>query len=185
MIRSTQTTKGTLTDPTSFVLAHQDVAAEVFVETAYAIRPQALRALGTMPGWVKHPIQWTSEKQRRAFFATDGFGKGIPYTRRSSPKNLAGAWKFEADTKGDDFKLVIKNDDKAAKYVYGSLANSNPGRFQQRFHVNTGWLNGYREVSFWQSAFNVLYQKNLRKKFQEMTNDFKTKRRAYTAPRRR
>lgn len=185
MIRSTQITKGEVTDPTVFVLAHQDVAAEVFAETADTIRPQALRALGAMPGKVKRPIQWTSERQRRAFFATKGFGKGIPYKRRSGPGNLARAWKLETDTRNDEMKLVIKNDDQAAKYVYGSLAKSNPGRFQQRFHVNTGWLDGYREVTFWQSAFNVLYQKNLRKKFQEMTNDFKVKRRAYTAPRRR
>lgn len=29
----------------------------------------------------KYPIQWDSEKQRRAFFATDGFGGGIPHQR--------------------------------------------------------------------------------------------------------
>lgn len=28
-----------------------------------------------------YPINWDSEKQRRAYFATDGFGKGIPYGR--------------------------------------------------------------------------------------------------------
>ncbi len=30
---------------------------------------------------VSYPIQWDSEKQRRAFFATNGFGNGIPYSR--------------------------------------------------------------------------------------------------------
>ena len=30
---------------------------------------------------VRYPINWDSEKQRRAFFATKGFGKGIPYRR--------------------------------------------------------------------------------------------------------
>lgn len=28
-----------------------------------------------------YPVTWDSEKQRRAFFATDGFGHGIPYNR--------------------------------------------------------------------------------------------------------
>jgi len=28
-----------------------------------------------------YPINWDSEKQRRAFFATDGFGRGIPTER--------------------------------------------------------------------------------------------------------
>jgi hypothetical protein len=30
---------------------------------------------------VTYPINWDSEKQRRAFFASDGFGGGIPYQR--------------------------------------------------------------------------------------------------------
>lgn len=30
---------------------------------------------------VTYPVQWDSDKQRRAFFATNGFGRGIPYTR--------------------------------------------------------------------------------------------------------
>lgn len=30
---------------------------------------------------IQYPVQWDSEKQRRAFFATDGFGRGIPYSR--------------------------------------------------------------------------------------------------------
>ncbi len=30
---------------------------------------------------VRYPIQWDSERQRRAYFATGGFGKGIPYRR--------------------------------------------------------------------------------------------------------
>jgi len=28
-----------------------------------------------------HPIHWDSERQRRAFFASDGFGRGIPSRR--------------------------------------------------------------------------------------------------------
>src|SRR5690349_11752070 len=30
---------------------------------------------------IQYPVQWDSERQRRAFFATKGFGKGIPYRR--------------------------------------------------------------------------------------------------------
>jgi hypothetical protein len=41
---------------------------------------------------VRYPINWDSEKQRRAFFATNGFGKGIPY-RRSNRYRLG--WEME------------------------------------------------------------------------------------------
>ena len=30
---------------------------------------------------ISYPVQWDSEKQRRAFFATNGFGRGIPTKR--------------------------------------------------------------------------------------------------------
>jgi hypothetical protein len=30
---------------------------------------------------VRYPIQWDTERQRRAYFATNGFGAGIPYKR--------------------------------------------------------------------------------------------------------
>jgi hypothetical protein len=30
---------------------------------------------------VTYPIQWDSERQKRAYFATNGFGAGIPYQR--------------------------------------------------------------------------------------------------------
>ena len=30
---------------------------------------------------IKYPVRWDSEKQRRAYFATNGCGKRIPYRR--------------------------------------------------------------------------------------------------------
>lgn len=200
MIRSSQTFSGAILDPTDFVLGHRDAAAEVFEATADKIRPQALGELGEIPGPVKRPIEWALSPlpagrrpnmpgglyslQKAAFFATDGFGKGIPFVRPNAPGNISGEWKMPVDTKSDDFKVQLRNDNPAAKYLFGSLSKTNPGRFQQRFHINTGWLNGYRVTTFWLSSFGVLYRQDLRKKFSEMMQDFKSKRRAYTAPRR-
>jgi len=39
---------------------------------------------------IVYPVQWDSAKQRRAFFATNGFGRGIP-TKRTGKTN--SAWK--------------------------------------------------------------------------------------------
>lgn len=36
---------------------------------------------GMYPDRSYEPFVWSSEKQRRAYFATDGFGGGIPYSR--------------------------------------------------------------------------------------------------------
>ena len=32
---------------------------------------------------IRYPVQWDSERQRRAYFATGGFGQGIPYQRKN------------------------------------------------------------------------------------------------------
>ena len=80
------------------------------------------------PGPPKYPIRWKSEKQRRAFFATDGFGGGIPYKRTHQ---LVAAWKVEVIARRDESVLIIENEANAAQYVYGPD--------QQPFHADTGW----------------------------------------------
>lgn len=39
---------------------------------------------------IVYPVQWDSTKQRKAFFATNGFGRGIPTKRTGASVN---AWK--------------------------------------------------------------------------------------------
>lgn len=53
--------------------------------TAVALDMQkAMQEPGQKPSY---PIQWDSERQRRAFFATDGFGGGIPHRRTGEYEN--------------------------------------------------------------------------------------------------
>ena len=80
--------------------------------------------LAFTPGPVAYPIQWTSERQRRAYFATDGFGHGIPYRRTFGLQN-------DWDVRLEENTIIIKNQNPAATYVIGER--------QQRFHRNTGW----------------------------------------------
>jgi hypothetical protein len=94
-------------------------------------RRRVKRALGTPPGPVVYPIEWTSEKQRRAFFATDGFGAGIPYERTNT---LVEGWEVLFDATDDGFgDITVTNDDDAVDFVQGQR--------QQKFHQNTGWKN--------------------------------------------
>lgn len=110
------------------------------------LEPSVLQNLEVTPGAVKYPIEWTSEKQRKAFFASDGFGHGIPYQRTGK---LALAWDFVIE----DNSAVIRNKAPASIFVYGSLARTNPGASQQRFHLNTGWQTGYNTADFWLREF--------------------------------
>jgi hypothetical protein len=86
------------------------------------------RELGKEPGSVQYPVQWTSEKQRRAFFATDGFGRGIP-TRRTHA--LSRGWRVDTKLNKLQGDISIYNTQMYERFVTGSD--------QQGFHKNTGW----------------------------------------------
>lgn len=119
---------------------YQTMCAHAFDYTAdvvgVAIAP-VLPALATQlqrePGAVSYPVQWTSEKQRRAFFATKGFGKGIPYRRTHQ---LAQGYRVIYQRVGNSLtQLTVENDAAALRYVKGAD--------QQRMHIATGWDNDF------------------------------------------
>lgn len=87
-------------------------------------------------GPVKYPIAWTSDRQRRAFFATNGFGRGIP-TRRSGA--VQRGWTYTSDVNADALTGEVTLDNRVpyAKYVYGDFTPDFAP--QQRFHRITGW----------------------------------------------
>lgn len=116
-----------------------------------------LTKLQQQPGAPKYPIRWTSERQRRAFFATDGFGRGIP-TRRTGA--VSQAWSvtvnYEQITRVQAFtanllkflsrlKVAQPPDPPPAAVL---IDVSNPvsyeryvtGYDQQGFHRDTGWI---------------------------------------------
>jgi len=72
-----------------------------------------------------NPYQWQSEKQRKAYFASDGFGGGIPYNRTHQ---LANNWTY-AEPGANSIKLM--NNSNSASFVFGDD--------QQRGHAADGW----------------------------------------------
>ena len=96
------------------------------------LRNEVTKRLRREPGVVVYPIEWTSERQRLAFFASDGFGHGIPYQRSGQ---LIHDWHVIGDYRGGLTSIRVFNDNPAARYIYGDEA----GKHQQQFHKNTGW----------------------------------------------
>ena len=100
--------------------------------------------LGYVPGSVAKPVEWTPaavqnkpanvnyggnryySKQKAAYFATDGFGGGIPSTRTDA---IANSWQTVIDLQTLTAGYI--NNHPATKFLLGT--------FQQRFHANTGW----------------------------------------------
>lgn len=105
---------------------------------------RTLARLKTEPGKPNYPIRWTSEKQRRAFFATKGFGRGIPASR-SNPSAVLEGWSAGFIPTNDGGILAITNDVPHMTFVQGDRA--------QGFHRDTGYVqlddvidDGFREM---------------------------------------
>jgi hypothetical protein len=73
-----------------------------------------------------NPYEWNSEKQRRAFFATDGFGRGIPSKRTF---DLRFGWRVSKW--GDGTAIRILNDTVEVIYTMGKK--------MQHGHITDGW----------------------------------------------
>jgi len=96
------------------------VSRQRLYDTAVAIRSK-MKEPGKKP---TYPIQWDSVRQRKAFFASDGFGRGIP-TKRSG--DYAKAWKVIKREDGYDVGNPLAH----AKYIGGTARST--GR-QSRIH---------------------------------------------------
>lgn len=111
--------------------AAQAQPARVNKEFQIAIRQlqnNTLQKLQDEPGKPKYPIRWTSERQRRAFFATKGFGRGIPTVRSHA---LVKGWRAEFDATNDGGLFSFINRVNYEQFVTGI--------YQQGFHNDTGW----------------------------------------------
>lgn len=110
-------------------------AATDFDNTVFAqltaIPPKHSFAYGAFP--------WTTQRQKRAFFATDGFGRGIPTTRTGA---IARGWQLRQYRRGGIRGISLRNIHPAARFLYGTLNIQSPAqarRPQQRFHKLIGW----------------------------------------------
>ncbi len=109
---------------------------------------RALSKLTKEPGPPIYPLRWASERQRRAYFATNGFGKGIPYQRTGK---LQDGWDvdFQPDQEGGTIALV--NPVAYMRYVQGNQS--------QPFHEDTGYVQ-VRDVvdDFYAEAQDVVIE---------------------------
>lgn len=73
-----------------------------------------------------YPIQWDSDTQRKAFFATDGFGGGIPHVRTLQTES---AWQAIPMDDGTEIQNPLSH----SVFVYGTYENPD---LQSDIHVD-------------------------------------------------
>lgn len=89
---------------------------------------------------ITYPVQWDSVRQRKAFFASNGFGGGIPYRRQGRYEQ---GWKLKPVENGYE----LQNRTRAARFVGGlrSGRDISPGKKQSNIHQ--GRWNLFRTVA--------------------------------------
>lgn len=154
-------------------IAGDEAMAEIEQPLLAELQEQPPLSKGVAPNW-------TSALQRMAYFASKGFGRGIPYKRSGK---LSQAWEIVGQLISDTWVIVVSNPMEAARFVYGSLAISNfsaAARFQQRFHAITGWKLAAPIVSKWFDEYQNLFEEKMDMLIGEIgTREFK--RRGFTA----
>lgn len=166
-----------LDDLIGFMESYQQIANQEMDNALKVIEPLALAELQTEPGKPNYPIEWQSEKQRKAFWASNGFGRGIGAERTHT---LSNSWSVEKNSFGQDIVVRFGNSAPYAKFVEGSLSKSNPGRFMQKMHRNTGWQQASDTVDFWMEALVEQFIDNMKARLGELAGGTTIKTRAYT-----
>jgi hypothetical protein len=127
---------------------------------------------------------WTSPAQEKAFWASDGFGKGIPTERTNA---MVDSWELFGETGANNkYSLIIRNTQDYAKFLVGSLAQqlSRAKRFQQKFHAWTGWELAQPKVQKWLKGYKKKFNDKLSAAYgQALKGQFDAA--AYTSPRRK
>lgn len=63
-------------------------------------------------------IPWETPKQQRAFYASDGFGEGIPTPKRRPPRHIK-AWKVKYNLRDPASRIEFYNELATAKFLFG------------------------------------------------------------------
>lgn len=90
------------------------------------------------PSSPRRPINWTTPRQRKAYFLSQGFGNGMPYDRSG---DVESGW-FMDVTKAkqrQEYSFTIGNDVPYATFVYGGFTPAEDR--QQIFHWISRWPN--------------------------------------------
>ena len=105
------------------------------------------------PAYFYYPLTWKSEKQRKAFFATDGFGRGIGAERTHT---LSHSWKKKIETLDNGGSMTVYNSSPTGLFVYGTFDVERQPMFQAA-QGGVPWIDPFEVSSpFFDEAIAVL-----------------------------
>ncbi|NJL71168.1 MAG: hypothetical protein HC888_05890 [Candidatus Competibacteraceae bacterium] len=140
-----------------------EVGSQV-VEDAW---PEMLTTLSKEPQSPQRSIEWTSKRQRQAYFASNGFGGGIPYRRR---QQVSGKWQLRQNQTPDGLVSYVENTSPSAKFLYGTLTQkiAQAKKPQQRFHSITGWILASPVLRKWFQSLKPRIEDKIRNRVEDL-----------------
>lgn len=119
----------------------------VYKRRVRSLRSRMLTELRIVPPPPNYPIKWKTARQRRAFFASNGFGRGIPTQRTGA---LLDAYDIALMSTDKGGILQVTNSAPYARYVIGDDA--------QPFHIDHWPQIADVVVKYEEIAFNELVE---------------------------
>lgn len=114
---------------------YPELVQEEAYDTALAMDDSIRKAMSQTPPKYRGKREWQSETQRRAYFASGGFGKGIPCVRSGRMNDAYDlGFKVEAGT----ITITLYNASGYSRFVVGPLTLGEPS-VMQRLHVQGGY----------------------------------------------
>ncbi len=107
-------------------LFNQDMKANVMPK----LQRRLINILRVYPKGAKHPIQWTSERQRRFVMAKLTREDNLPYQRSG---RFGQSWEGKVEWGDLSGSTTITNTSGIGQFMVGDR--------QQGFHKNTGWIS--------------------------------------------
>ena len=117
----------------------EEAARQAMKETGDEI-VRTLRSSARPRGGAK--VNWDTERQRRAYFATGGFGAGIPYRRTGATQ---AAWSNDAISNG----YLVSNVGHKAAFLYGTASGVGTGGHvtpSGQSHIHVGFWPRFRPL---------------------------------------
>jgi len=133
-----------------------DIMFVAATNTHKVVLPKLLNNLARPAPKVKYPIAWTSERQRRAYFASNGFGHGIPYRRTGGATK---AWRA-ALVRGQG-AIVSKVTNPNSYLIYVRYTRPGTRSRIQQMHLNTGHQNANVYIDQSRREWYTVYPRNL------------------------
>lgn len=161
----------------AFTAQTQRLAREAGDAALEKIRADFMAELSFEPASVKYPIEWTSDKQRKAFFASDGFGGGIPSQRSGG---VSDGWTVRGRSSGGSYVVEASNAAPYAKFVVGDVnfrSRQEALKPMQKMHINTGWQPAIDTIAFWFDAMGETYDNEFDKAINRQMASYKIERR--------